>query len=65
MKEKDFPLFVMSQTDPGHIVFVFRENGQELAVNIRGFQPQCNLRLTPEERMYILENFIEKTINHE
>lgn len=59
--EKDFPLYVVSKSDPGSIVFVFRENGQELAVNIRGFQPQCNLRLTPEERMHILEHFTKKT----
>ena len=62
-KEQEFPFYVMSKTEPNKSLFVFRENGQELKVNIQGYNPQCSLKLTPQERIHITENFIEKT-NH-
>lgn len=56
----EFPLYTPSLTKPNEEVFVFRDTGQQIRVNINGNQPKGELKLTPEERTHILEHFYKK-----
>jgi len=57
---KDYPLYVPSITNPLKELFIFRDNGQQIRVSLAGDQPVGEYSITPEERMYILDNFYKK-----
>ncbi|WP_148264617.1 hypothetical protein [Christiangramia forsetii] len=54
---KDYPLYVTSISKPTQVLFIFRDNGQQIKVSLTGDQPVGEYALTPEERMHILDNF--------
>lgn len=56
-----FPLYIQSKTDID-TCFVFRSDGREVQVSLKGHEPVSSIKLYPEERMHIIENYMSKEI---
>tara|TARA_Y100001963_G_C6756750_1_gene437311 strand:+ start:1151 stop:1348 length:198 start_codon:yes stop_codon:yes gene_type:complete len=56
----DYPLYATSISKPTQELYIFRDNGQQVRVWLTGDQPVGSYKLTPEERIHILENFYKK-----
>lgn len=59
-QKSDYPLYATSISKPTQELFIFRDNGQQVRVKLTGSQPVSDYKLTPEERIHILEHFYKK-----